>query len=473
MEEPEVTVLDVESSYLSESMQQKLNKLWGQPNETENFTIFRAPCNIRKTKKNLFEPFVVSIGPFHRGHTSLHSMEEKKWRFLRDFLSRGHHINMNLCISEMKLLEERTRRCYSESVNLDSNAFVEMMLLDGCFVLEFFLKCYEGNSNSIFEVGWNSAFILSDLRLLENQIPFFVVEKLYEIGIQPDDRMNFLNYLASFMARGPTGNSSIPNPPSTIHHLVHLCYHCSVPNPGKPVVLSSKSFDLSRMLSPSRIKYLLLGFLLRVLRFPVTRSRAPAIPFATGNRSVMVIPCATELQDTGVKFRPKLSPCHMFDISFDHGVLEIPRLQITDDTKPLFANLVAFEQCKLGEIKAHLTSFASFLDSLVNTQKDVMILQQCGIIENCLSSEEELTRFFNQVSEGAVLMEDHFLAELFIEVNRYCESTWNRQRARFLHDYFSSPWAAISLIAALILLVLTCVQSFFAVYAYFVPPSSR
>jgi Plant protein of unknown function len=120
-------------------------------------------------------------------------------------------------------------------------------------------------------------------------------------------------------------------------------------------------------------------------------------------------------------------------------------------------------------MKEHLTSFASFLDSLVNTHKNVMILQQCGIVENCLSSEEELTRFFNQVSEGAVLMEDHFLHELFTEVNRYCELSWNRQRAKLIRDYFSSPWAAISPVAALVLLVLTCVQSFFAVYAYYVP----
>ncbi|XP_078158179.1 putative UPF0481 protein At3g02645 [Carex rostrata] len=153
----------------------------------------------------------------------------------------------------------------------------------------------------------------------------------------------------------------------------------------------------------------------------------------------MMIPCASELQDAGMKFRPKSIPQHMLDISFDHGVLEIPKLRITNDTKPLFVNLVAFEQCKLGEIPAHMTSFASFLDSLVNTQKDVMILQQCGILENCLSSDEELTNFFHQVSEGTVVTEDHFLAELFEEVTRYCESNWNRQRVKLIRDDFSSP----------------------------------
>jgi Plant protein of unknown function len=150
-------------------------------------------------------------------------------------------------------------------VDLDSDGFIEMMLLDGCLVLEYFLKWYEGRPNSIFEVGWNFACILSDLLLLENQIPFFGVE-LCEIGVNQEVRLNFANYLSGILTQGPTNNSLNPNPPAVIHHLVHLCYHCSAPDPGKPViVLSSKSFDLSRILSPNRIKVLLIGFLLWVL----------------------------------------------------------------------------------------------------------------------------------------------------------------------------------------------------------------
>ncbi|KAJ3699649.1 hypothetical protein LUZ61_003354 [Rhynchospora tenuis] len=356
MEEAEITA-DLEAAHpskapvreeiadLSEFMQQKLDTLWGKQDEIESCTIFRIPHNIRKRKKNIFEPFVVSIGPFYRGKESLHAMEEKKWRLLRDFLSRGNHISLNLCLLEMKALEEKTRRCYSETVDLDSDGFLQMMLLDGCFVLQYFLK-------------W---------------------------------------------------------------------------------------------------------------RLPVPSRSTLAIPNANQNeRSVMVIPCATELQDSGLKFRAKRNPCHMLDISFQYGVLEIPRFTINDNTKPLLMNLVAFEQCVFAEMKkSQLTSFVSFLDSLVNTTKDVLILQQCGVIKNCLSSEEELTQFFNQLCQGLTLMDDHFLAELFKEVNRHYESSWNRQQARFINRI---PWVVISLTAAFILLVLTCVQSFFAVYAYFRPP---
>ncbi|KAJ3699650.1 hypothetical protein LUZ61_003355 [Rhynchospora tenuis] len=302
---PSKTPVREEIADLSEFMQQKLDTLWGKQDEIESFTIFRIPRNIRKSKKNIFEPFVVSIGPFYRGKESLRTMEEKKWRLLRDFLSRGNHISLNLCLLEMKALEKKTRRCYSETVDLNSDSFIQMMLLDGCFVLQYFLK-------------W---------------------------------------------------------------------------------------------------------------RLPVL-SRSIAIPNANQNeRSVMVIPCATELQDSGVKFRAKRNPCHMLDISFQYGVLEIPRFTINDNTKPLLMNLVAFEQCKFAEMnKSQLTSFVSFLDSLVNTTRDVLILQQCGVIENCLSSEEELTQFFNQLCQGLILMENHFLAELFKEVNRHCDLS-----LRFMH----------------------------------------
>ncbi|XP_078177128.1 UPF0481 protein At3g47200-like [Carex rostrata] len=469
MEEGEI-VVDVEASHLSESIKHELNKLWGGPNETENFTIFRTPRNIQQSKKNLFEPSVISIGPFHHGQTSLRTMEGQKWRFLRDFLSRGDHISVDFCISEMKLLEEKTRRCYSETVDLDSNDFVKMMLLDGCFVLEFFLKHKEEKWDTISEVGWNTTFVQSDLFLLENQIPFFVVEKLCEIGVKQEDRKNLflLDNLIHHMS--PLPNSPlISKPPAEIDHLAHLFHHCSVPNLEKPSSSNpsfrSKSFHLTTMLSPNRIKDLLLWFLSWVLtRFSRSTS--------TGDPSTVSIPCISYLQDAGIKFRPKSTPQHMFDISFDHGVLEIPKLKIIDHSKPLLVNLIAFEQCKYNKINVtYFSSYAAFLDLLVSTQKDMAILQNCGIIESMLSGEEELTLFFNQLFDGVSIEEDHVFADLFTKLNRYCESSWKRHRAKLIRDYFSSPWTMISLVAALVLLVFTFLQSFFAVYAYFVPPS--
>ncbi|XP_078161197.1 UPF0481 protein At3g47200-like [Carex rostrata] len=204
-------VVDVQASPLSESsplskapkvvdleasLQCDLDTLRDNANKAENFTIFRTPHNISKNKNNLFEPSVISIGPLHHGQKHLRAMEEQKMQFLRDFLSRWDHICLDRCLSEMKSLETRTQMCYNETFDdLDSNAFVKMMLLDGCFVLEYFSKWDEGRN--LNEVGWNSQFIRRDLVLQENQIPFFIVDKLYElIGLNQDARMDFVKYIA-------------------------------------------------------------------------------------------------------------------------------------------------------------------------------------------------------------------------------------------------------------------------------------
>ncbi|XP_078161185.1 UPF0481 protein At3g47200-like [Carex rostrata] len=475
---------------LEASLQLQLDTLRGNTNEAEKFTIFRTPQNISQSKKNLFEPSVISIGPFHRGQKHLRAMEEQKMWFLRDFLSRGDHISLNLCISEMKLLETRTRGCYNETFDdLDSTAFVKMMLLDGCFVLEYFSKWCEGEN--LNEVGWNSNFINRDLLLQENQIPFFIVDKLYElIGLNQHARMKSVKYIAYKLL--PYGSiiqdprtetpytkiantlAQFPDPPAKIHHLVHLYYHYFVPNPEKPVVLSSKPFDLSRMFNANRIiKGSFHRFRSRVLRgrspHSSSRNLSVALPNSTGNISSIVIPSATELKQNGLQFTTKSDPKHMLDISFEYGILKIPRLGINDDSKAIFANLIAFEQSKYGKENSPFTSFVYFLDKLVSTPNDVTILQECGIIK-WLGSEEELADFINQVTDGAGIGEDHYLAELYMEVNKYIELSWHRHRAKLIRDYFSSPWATISLIAAFILLVLTFIQSFFAVFSYFRPP---
>ena len=39
-----------------------------------------------------------------------------------------------------------------------------------------------------------------------------------------------------------------------------------------------------------------------------------------------------------------------------------------------------------------------------------------------------------------------------------------------MRNYFSNPWVATSLVAAVFLLALTFIQTFFAAYSYFKPP---
>lgn len=62
------------------------------------------------------------------------------------------------------------------------------MLLDACLVIEFVRKCCERGAkvhDPIFKVDWMDQQICHDLILLENQLPYFVLSRLYEMTEDP------------------------------------------------------------------------------------------------------------------------------------------------------------------------------------------------------------------------------------------------------------------------------------------------
>jgi hypothetical protein len=65
----------------------------------------------------------------------------------------------------------------------------------------------------------------------------------------------------------------------------------------------------------------------------------------------------------------------------------------------------------------------------------------------------------------------NYLGGVIAEVNKYQQARWPHWRAALLRNYFSDPWVATSLAAAMFLLALTIMQTF-AAYSYFKPPHS-
>jgi len=55
-------------------------------------------------------------------------------------------------------------------------------------------------------------------------------------------------------------------------------------------------------------------------------------------------------------------------------------------------------------------------------------------------------------------------------VNRYYEYKWSTWVASLKHNYFSNPWAIVSVVAAVFLLLLTTMQTFYSAYSYYRPP---
>lgn len=161
--------------------------------------IFRAPEVLRRSNKKAYEPDVVSIGPFHLKKKSLQTMEKvKKW-YLRTLLRR-RNISLLSLIKGISEFESRARESYQElPLSDDTNEFLEMMVMDGCFLIELFRKREDYSLRSpddpIFNMACIRQYIYHDLLLLENQLPFFVLQKLFFLTKENDHRMHSLNQL--------------------------------------------------------------------------------------------------------------------------------------------------------------------------------------------------------------------------------------------------------------------------------------
>jgi hypothetical protein len=178
------------------------------------------------------------------------------------------------------------------------------------------------------------------------------------------------------------------------------------------------------------------------------------------------IPSATELQEAGVKLR-KLEGVNLFDIKFNNGVMEIPLLHIEDRSESIFRNLIAYEQYSQNNNPKYFTEYMNFMDYLINSPKDVELLRRRGIIENWLGDDEAVSTMFNKLGD-CVVVSNLYYAQIFRDVNKHCRRRQNVWMAKLRHNYFNSPWALISVLAAAFLLMLALTQTIFSVLSYIV-----
>ncbi|KAG2400265.1 UPF0481 protein [Vigna angularis] len=151
---------------------------------TDECCIYRVPLNIRKLNEDAYTPQVVSIGPFHHDTIDrLRDMESHKRMYCKSFLDRTHTTSESW-ISYIEREEPKIRSCYSGTLVSDKKKLLEIIFVDCGFILElFWRKYYDDNvlSDDINSLSapWLTNMMLYDLLLLENQLPFYVLDNLY------------------------------------------------------------------------------------------------------------------------------------------------------------------------------------------------------------------------------------------------------------------------------------------------------
>ncbi|KAG7943532.1 hypothetical protein I3843_15G045100 [Carya illinoinensis] len=384
--------------------------------------IFKIPNILYRQQEKAFIPDAFSFGPLHHSLPNLKSVEKIKLQYLQCLVSRLHNSgeSKKMVIDLIKSIEEvekEARQYYAESIEYTPEEFVKILLIDGCFIIELFRKdAYEElreKEDPIFSVSCMLQFLYHDLILLENQVPWIVLERLFNMTKQQTHNESLLQLAIQFF-----GTAFSATPPTQILPLKDV----------KHIV------DLLR-------KWLV----------------SSTIEEENNSDYWEVMPSATGLVEAGIKF-VKATSENILNIEFDDGVLKIPPLLIQETTETVFRNLIAFEQC-YTDCEAWLTSYAILIDNLINTNKDVDILCESGIIHSW-SNRKETVQFFNKLYHNTYV-KTFYYGSLCNKVNGYCQRRWPRWRAILVHNYFNSPWAFLSTLAAIILLILSFLQTMY------------
>ncbi|XP_071723542.1 UPF0481 protein At3g47200-like [Rutidosis leptorrhynchoides] len=465
------------------------------PGSWANLSIYQIPRYLKNDEDKACVPQIVSLRPYHHCDEHLYHMERHKWRCLDHILERSS-LRIGLYLDLVKKVERRARACYEGRISMTRDEFVKMMVLDGCFVTEMFQGFAKGFeklgyplNDPVFSMQRSILLIQRDMIMLENQIPFFILDQLLSLQLGDLNQKEHVTKLALqffspligvplFMYLGVARRMETLHPIDKDSH--RRLKFDPLNDHGKVHCLEVVRRSLQH-----------LG-----LKRPETKKWSQGLKRPTFNLS--------ELQEAGIKIKLRWSDS-WGDIHFKNRIVGIPPIMIHEGTRSLLLNLIAFEQSHFN-CSYYVTSYVIFMRDLINSPEDVLYLRNHGIIHHCLGSNAEVPDLFHRLcQEMAFDREDSYLSDIYNELHEYYQfrfipseidnfppdtcwagikicprilcgisrafltRKWNAWKVILKSKYFDSPWSIISLIAAFVLLVLTCIQSFYAVYAYYRP----
>ena len=140
--------------------------------------------------------------------------------------------------------------------------------------------------------------------------------------------------------------------------------------------------------------------------------------------------------------------------------LKLPPIVIDDFTKSKFLNMVAYEMCRDAPDDYTVTSYVCFLCELIYDADDVKELRSKNIFYNRLGSDEDVVKIFNEIADGLVDLDAY--GDVKARIQEHYDKRVNTWIAQGLHDHFRSPWTVMAFIAAVLILFLTGVQTYYA-----------
>ncbi|XP_027337436.1 UPF0481 protein At3g47200-like [Abrus precatorius] len=175
-----------------------------------------------------------------------------------------------------------------------------------------------------------------------------------------------------------------------------------------------------------------------------------------------------ELRAAGIRVTKSPNSTSFYPIFTADGKLQLPEITVDGSTAIMFLNLIAYEMCPDFVNDFEISSFLVILSSLIDQPEDVKELRSAGILRNELASDKEVADLFNKMDVVMVPETDAY-ARIRDQIEEHFVS--RRGKIKMLgwmgeayNNYFRSPWTVIALLAAILGLTLTFIQTWFAIH---------
>jgi hypothetical protein len=462
-------------------------------NMVSNHRVSRVPDHLRLAKRDVYTPGLVAIGPLHAGGLRLRPGYRMKMAYLHSLISRGHQdASTHLAVIQeyVRLVAAREREARAmyaaEDVDgLSAEDFIQMMVLDGCFVIEHLVNVAVGHDEpSLHGTPFGPAQLAVDLILAENQLPFFVLVDLIRHTRLPefettgyDPPVLLMKLLLYYLAgeKGRDMSDALPRADG-VSHILHLL-HTTV-TAARTRWVPPPSVQDSAVVGTAQEAARLLRRLPLLLLVPLLYPILPEERRWSASYSREDLPSASDLKRMWVRFtkarssggKPPgggiasvLGPVPLA-VRLEHeDCLRLPRLRIEFRTAPLLLNLIAFEQAaeqRAGDVSA----YAWLMAKMVQSPEDAGVLAAAEVVQSSNNeSKEDVARFFREVgaaSEAAEGLEKSYLGETLVKLRERSRHPLFMMWADVLRNYFTVPWAVVAEFVAFITFISTILQTY-------------
>ena len=429
----------------------------GGPNES--LKISKPPKALLDVRPLSYRPQLMTIGPLHDMLSDSASADRCKelcvWRFMqRHGIPDVKQLMQRIFEDPRSFLDTH----YSNPLDYNSLEILQLMLtLDTILIYEFFLyMCATVSESTIEQYGhfqtlWKNDIIgkqfFRDLFLMGNQIPMSFLKRIAAFPNENEVNLKDLQaVLVDIVVR------SCPFP---------MGYNDWHKNVGNPNLLNCEHLlDCQYVLVTQGLH---------------EHKRSPQIQH-NGSRNLIGagrlqsrhrdrLPPASQLSKVGISFHAHKSGTSLIKYHRRTLQLHLPRIVVYEGTENVLRNLLAYEQT--SKEGCEFAKYVVIMDSLIYTTEDLAILMKAGVIVNHLGSDQKLANMWNNMCENVTIRSCGRWDKMTCEVLHDYENPWRRMYVEFHEKFFSRPWLTTSVIDAILILILTLLQTVYTILGYY------